>query len=90
MKLNIIQLKLKEQRNKIDKIDKDIIKFLNQRAEIVRKIAKIKLQNDIPLQNIKREKQILEKTNFVRNKVFVKNIFKKIIHESKLLQKELK
>ena len=90
MKSNKIQLKLNGERKKIDKIDRNLMKFLDLRAERVLRIGKIKLQNNIPIQNLSREKQVLEKTNLFKNKSYLRNIFKIIIYESKLLQKDLR
>ncbi|PIN89073.1 hypothetical protein COU57_06625 [Candidatus Pacearchaeota archaeon CG10_big_fil_rev_8_21_14_0_10_32_14] len=90
MKSNIMQIRLKEERKKIDKIDRNLIILLDQQAEIALRVGKIKTQNNFAIQDLSREKQVLEKTSLARNKLFVENIFKIFIHESKIMQDNLK
>ncbi len=90
MKSNNIQKKLIEERMKINRIDRSLIKLLDQRAEIVLIVGKLKLQKKIPIQNNRREKTILEKTESVKNKDFVKEIFLQIIESSIKIQEKLK
>ena len=61
---------IKEYRCQIDIIDSQIISLLEQREGLVKKIRLIKLQQDIPLKNLKREEQILEKSGKFK-KVFI-------------------
>lgn len=53
--------KLKETRDEIDKIDEQILKLLNQRVELVKKIFEIKKEKKKPLFDPSREKRIIEK-----------------------------
>ena len=52
---------IKKYRKKIDKIDSKLIKLLEKRLFIVNKIKEIKKRNKLQLQDIKREREILEK-----------------------------
>lgn len=78
-----IKSKIASLRNKIDQIDKKILKLLSQRKDIVVIIGEIKRLNKLGITDKKREKQILEHTK----SHFEKEILKKIIEESKKLQK---
>jgi chorismate mutase len=74
--------KLRKQINQIDKI---IANYLLKRAKIVKKIRNYKKKNNLPVTNKKREIEILKKAG--KKGKYVKEIFKKIISESKKLQK---
>ena len=56
---NLENLGLDSFRQKLDLIDEDLKRLLNDRAEIAQKIAKIKLENDLPLYHPSREVEIL-------------------------------
>ena len=86
------QEKLKEYRKNIDRIDKQIIELLKERFEISKKIGKYKKQNNLPVKNKKREKQIIQKRKGSLEKTsldskFIKKIFKLILKESQRIQK---
>ncbi len=53
------QKKLEKYRKEIDRIDKQIVDCLNERARIVLEIKRLKKQNDIPLFDPKREEELL-------------------------------
>lgn len=48
-------------RRKIDKLDDELIKILNQRFSTVGKIMKFKREKGLPKEDKKREKEILNK-----------------------------
>lgn len=52
---------LKKSRNEIDEIDSQIVGLLKQRFDCCLEIAKYKKENSLPVLNIEREKEILEK-----------------------------
>ncbi len=83
MKTKIIEL-----REEIDKIDGALMSLLDKRAVIARAIGEIKLQENLPVLNRKREVEILSKTSSFDNNSFVKSIFIRILEESKKLQEE--
>jgi len=77
-------------RKEIDEIDKNILQLLNERTKCVISIGKLKKQKGISLYSAEREDEIfklllkqnkgpLEETN-------IKNIFEKIIDESKNIE----
>jgi|GEM_PF-2228859 len=74
---------LEKIRQQLDIIDDNIIKDLKKRAKLIIKIRKIKIQNKIKTKDPKREKFILNKTK----SPFERKIFKKILTESRKLQK---
>ena len=82
-------MKLEELRDKIDKIDEDIIKLLIERFEVVEQIMSLKSE----IEDKNRENEILTKlnslTNKTKNQEFFTKIYKFIFEESKKIQKEL-
>lgn len=79
-------------RKKINKLDSKLIKILEKRFAVCKKIGKYKSKRGILILDKKREKEIIKnlckKTNFSRD--FVKKLFCLILGESKKLQKNLK
>jgi len=61
---------IKQYRKKIDKIDSEIIALLKKRKALVEKVKKIKLKENLPIKDIKREEQILKKSSVFKN-VFI-------------------
>lgn len=72
-------------RLEIDEIDKKIAQLLRIRLKISIKIGKFKKTHGISIRDPKREKSIL---NNIKSP-YEKNIFKKILQESRKSQKEL-
>lgn len=79
-------LELENIRKKIDIIDEKIANLLDKRAEKILKIREIKNTKNLPIINHKREKEIIDK----QDNQYKKNIFKKILTESRKLQKKSK
>jgi len=87
-------MKINKIRKKIDKIDKKIIKLLFKRKELARKISKIKKKSKMEIVQKDREKEVIKKVNDYNNRykkdrlspLFINNIFKQIIKESRRIQ----
>lgn len=71
-------------RKKIDRIDKKIADLLRKRAKEVIKIKKFKKIKKLPMTDCNREKEILDKLE----NDYEKAIFKKILLESRKIQKK--
>jgi chorismate mutase len=69
-------------REEIDKIDEKIVKLLQERVKKVKEIKAAKTQSKSPIFDEKREKEIKNKLTTK----YEKEIFKKIIEESRKLQ----
>ena len=52
---------LEKQRQKIDSIDRQIVALFEERTNVVEEVAKIKLENDIPILDSGREEQVILK-----------------------------
>ncbi|MBD3252952.1 chorismate mutase [Candidatus Pacearchaeota archaeon] len=79
-------------RRDLDKIDKGLLELLLQRQNIAKKIGNYKKKNKLRVVDKKREKIVFEKINSYcqehgLNKNFCKSIFKKIIKNSRNVQK---
>ena len=80
--------KLSEWHLKINKINSQILNLIVKRNKIVKKIGKYKKQNNIPICDPKREKEIQKKMKKAAekkeiDKKFVKKLFDLIITQSK-------
>ena len=73
-------------RQKLDIIEDKLITLLNERAEYVLEIGKIKHEQGLPITDSQREEVILnrvmQKNKGPMSNEFVKDIFQKIIEES--------
>mgnify|MGYP001560198056 CR=1 FL=1 len=76
--------KLTVLRRKIDKIDEKIANLLRKRAEKVIEIKKLKKSKKLPVTDYNREREILDKLE----NDYEKAIFKKILLESRKIQKK--
>lgn len=77
-----------KERLKIDFFDMQILKSLENRFKVVRKIQKIKNKNNLPIEDLKREKAITDRLSkkFPKiNSKFIKELYKLIFAESKTL-----
>jgi len=89
--MRIEKEKIKEMRRcrrKIDRIDNKILCLLSSRIQIVKKIRKIKKKNNINIIDRKREKEIFSRlikkcSRLNLNKMFVMDLFKRIIKQSR-------
>ncbi|MCL4339486.1 chorismate mutase [Patescibacteria group bacterium] len=86
-------MRLNKFRKEINKIDAKILKLLARRFLIANKIKDIKKKEKLPIRDQKREEEIFLEINILSkqlnlNPVFTKEMFKKIIKESRRLQNE--
>jgi chorismate mutase len=77
--------KLQNFRNRIDKIDAKLITLIRKREKIIRKVGLFKAKTKKPIQNKKREENILSKLDTEMEK----EVFKVIIRQSKKIQREV-
>jgi chorismate mutase-like protein len=77
-------------RQKIDYIDSEIIKLLNERAKYAKNIGKLKQKLNIPVYSPGREEQIIAGIKTTNrgplNKEAIKRIYKHIIEETRRLE----
>jgi chorismate mutase-like protein len=87
-------MELEEIREKIDKLDSELLSLLAKRQSLVSDVADYKIKNNLPIYHPQREQEIIEakkklgKEYGLRAK-YVEKIFKTMIEESKYLQKEI-
>ena len=84
---------MEEFRTKIDQIDEKIMTSLIDRYIIVKEIGEYKIKNNIPIYDKNRENKIYEKIEdyylLDEHRVFLKNIYKKLMEETKSVQKTI-
>jgi len=89
----LLHMSLEEIRKRIDEIDTEIIRLLNERAKAAREIGKIKDRSNAHIYAPAREKQIYEQIAATNrgplSNEAVKSIYKEIISASRSLEKPL-
>jgi chorismate mutase/prephenate dehydratase len=87
-------LDLNELRSQIDNIDNEILRLLNKRMEIVKKVGEVKNSSNAPIYRPEREKEIIErltalskKENGILQKEHIEAIFLEIFAISRMLER---
>ena len=85
---------LERLRNQIDETDKEILYMLKRRIQIVRKIAKFKIENNLEVFQPDREAILFNKLGsqaitLKLDENFVQDLYELIVNESKKAQEEI-
>jgi chorismate mutase/prephenate dehydratase len=84
--------KLEKYREEINKIDKNLVDFLNKRAEVVMKIKKLKEDRNVPLYDAKREEELINNiVKYNKGPLYNDNviqIFESILQNVQVLEKD--
>jgi chorismate mutase len=79
-------------RQKIDEIDLELVKLLNQRSQCAIEIGKLKHKLDIEIYDPRREEEVIgrvwKKANGPLSKEAVKRLFERIIDESRRAERQ--
>ena len=85
---------LKECRQKINEIDLKMANLFEERMEVIGHIIEYKIDNNLPILDSNREKEVIEKnTNYIRNnnlKKYYQEFITSTMKISKEYQKEIK
>ena len=84
------QARIEELRSRVDDVDRELIRILNERARIVQEMVEIKAQAGKPLFDPKREEEILRKVAEVNEGPIydssMREIFEIILHRIRDLE----
>lgn len=84
--------KLEKYREEINEIDKNLVDFLNKRAEVVMKIKKLKEDMDVPLYDARREEELINNiVKYNKGPLYNDNviqIFESILQNVQVLEKD--
>jgi len=77
-------------RAQITEADNEIIEALEERRRLIEEVAEFKKENDLPIEDKKREEQIVSdrKSQTTLNEQFIEDLFQLIFKESKRIQEE--
>lgn len=86
-------MEISDWRKKIDALDRELVKLLNERAHCAVEIGRIKRKNGLPIKEPTREQKVLKQA-FDANQgplpdQAVERIFERIVEEGRELQKRL-
>ena len=81
---------LEQQRTAIDVLDAELVRLLNHRAQIASTLATVKQSSGVPVQDLRREQQILERIcqqnqGPLDSRALI-SIFRSILRESRKIQ----
>lgn len=84
------QARIEELRSRVDEVDRELIRILNERARIVQEMVEVKAQAGKPLFDPKREEEILRKVAEVNEGPIydssMREIFEIILHRIRDLE----
>jgi chorismate mutase len=80
-------------RKKIDELDRDLVRLLNERARCAVEIGKIKRQNGLPILEPSREQEVMQQA-FGANEgpltdEAIQRVLERVVEEGKALQKRV-
>ncbi|KKR21264.1 MAG: chorismate mutase [Parcubacteria group bacterium GW2011_GWE2_39_37] len=80
---------LDKYRKQINKIDSQILKLFEQRFAVVEKVGEFKKKNNLPIKNLKREKELIEEMikSSKLNPDFIRKLYKLIFNNSYRVEK---
>ena len=85
-----MQEKVRELRERVDEVDKELIRALNERARIVQEIMALKAEAGTPVYDPKREEEILQRVvELNRGPIYdssMRDIFEMILHRIRDLE----
>ncbi len=85
-----MQEKVQELRNRVDEVDKDLVRALNERARIVQEIMAMKAEAGSPVYDPKREEEILQRAmEYNEGPIYdtsMREIFELILHRIRDLE----
>lgn len=95
MKKNDIFKPLLPLREEITAIDEAILQLLFKRRELAKKVIAIKIEQNLPLRDLEREKKIIEKLmlksiDLKMNPNLIRSLYEQIIADSVALQEQIK
>ncbi|MCT1796769.1 chorismate mutase [Helcococcus kunzii] len=84
---------LEKQREKIDEIDKEIVRLFEERMKVVVEVAQIKKENNLEIFDSSRENLVIEKVKkYLENeklKKYLEEFYKDLMNLSKKYQKDI-
>ena len=79
-----LQEKVRELRERVDEVDRELIRALNERARVVQELARIKAEAGVPIFDPKREEEILQRAvEYNEGPIYdssMRDIFELILH----------
>lgn len=84
---------INELRKEIDEIDCELVKLFEKRMEVVEKVAKYKIDKNVPILNSSREKEVVDKNlKYLKNaqlQPYLKEFFINLMKLSKEMQNNI-
>ena len=86
-------MEIADWRKKIDELDHELVRLLNERARCAAEIGKLKRQNGLPIQEFSREQEVLQHVLDANQGPLdgdaLRRVFQQIVEEGRGLQRRL-
>lgn len=82
---------IEDWRSKIDEIDRELVRLLNERSEAAMEIGKLKLNANVPLYQPEREREVLENAERINAgplpDTAIRRLFERILDEARSVER---
>ena len=84
-------MKIEDWRSRIDDIDRELVRLLNERSRVAMEIGKLKLEANLPLYQPERERAVLENAELVNQgplpDTAIRRLFERILDEARSVER---
>lgn len=89
---NATKTAMEDWRRRIDEIDRELIKLLNERSQCALEIGKLKRRHSIPIYQPEREREVLENAERANGgplaDTAIRRLFERILDEARSLERQ--
>ncbi|HLP99986.1 MAG TPA: chorismate mutase [Candidatus Limnocylindria bacterium] len=84
-------MKIEDWRGKINEIDRQLVRLLNERSRVAMEIGKLKREADLPLYQPEREREVLENAERANSgplpDTAIRRLFERILDEARSVER---
>ncbi len=84
-------MKIEDWRTRIDEIDRQLVRLLNERSRVAMEIGKLKLEANLPLYQPEREREVLENAERANPgplpDTAIRRLFERILDEARSVER---
>ena len=84
-------MKIEDWRGKINEIDRQLVRLLNERSEVAMEIGKLKREANLPLYQPEREREVLENAELANSgplpDTAIRRLFERILDEARSVER---
>lgn len=84
-------MSIEDWRRRIDEIDRELVRLLNERSRVAMEIGKLKLEANLPLYQPEREREVLENAERTNSgpllDTAIRRLFERILDEARSVER---